>query len=244
MILLDAGNSRLKAQYRENGALQASFTTRYGERWPQQLDAWLKPFDGETAAYCSVLDAERQARLEAVLGGHFGTAAERFVSESAALGVSNGYSDAGRLGDDRWMALLAAAEIADGDAIVIDAGSAITLDLLRADGRHLGGAILPGLATSPERFREIFAYIDFEHPEIAAVDRPGGSTEAAIQLDYGRSSLERLPELVNRWRDAYLPDAILLLTGGDAQRVQRLLELPARQLPDLVLRGVDRRARG
>ena len=49
---------------------------------------------------------------------------------------------------------------------------------------------------------------------------------------------------MNRWRDAYLPDAILLLTGGDAERVQRLLDLPARQLPDLVLRGVDRRTRG
>ena len=152
------------------------------------------------------------------------------------------YRDASQLGDDRWMALLAAADIAGGDTIVIDAGSAITLDLLRADGHHLGGAILPGFSTSPERFREIFAYIDFDHPDIAAVDQPGGSTEAAIQLDYERSSLERLPELVNRWRDAYLPDAILLLTGGDAERVQQLLDLPARQLPDLVLRGVARMA--
>ncbi len=118
------------------------------------------------------------------------------------------------------------------------------IDLLRADGQHLGGAILPGLATAPERFREIFAYIDFDHPDIAAVDIPGGSTEAAIQLDYGRSTLERLPELVNRWRDAYLPDATLLLTGGDAERVRCLLDLPARQLPDLVLRGVERMARG
>ncbi len=243
MILLDGGNSRLKAQHCEDGSIQASFATRYDQRWPLKLAAWLGRVDSRRAAYCSVLDAERQTRLEPVLADRFGAAVERFVSEPEALGVVNGYADAARLGDDRWMALLAAAGIAGGDVIVIDAGSAITLDLLRADGRHLGGAILPGFSTSPERFREIFAYIDFDHPDIAAVDRPGGSTEAAIQLDYGRSSLERLPELVNRWRNAYLPDASLVLTGGDAEKVQRQLDLSTRQLPDLVLRGVDRMAR-
>lgn len=243
MILLDCGNSRLKAQQRIDGAIRASFATRYDASWPARLAAWLRQVEADRAAYCSVLDHDRQLLLETVLADRFDGTIERFVSTPEALGVVNGYLDAERLGDDRWMALLAAAEIAAGDVIVIDAGSAITLDLLRADGRHLGGAILPGFETSPGRFREIFAYIDFDHPDIAAVDVPGGSTEAAIQLDYGRSSLERLPELVNRWRKAYLPDASLLLTGGDAERVQQLLDLPARQLPDLVLRGIARMAR-
>ncbi len=243
MILLDCGNSRIKAQWRRDGTVRASFTTLYDTGWSARLAAWLRPIDTHRAAYCSVLDPARQAELETVLSERFDAAVERFVSVPEALGVINGYADASRLGDDRWMALLAAAEIAAADAIVIDAGSAITLDLLRADGRHLGGAILPGFSTSPERFREIFAFIDFDHPDIAAVEAPGGSTEAAIQLDYARSTLERLPELVNRWRNAYLPDASLVLTGGDAEKVQRQLDLSTRQLPDLVLRGVDRMAR-
>ena len=243
MILLDCGNSRCKAQLRDAGALRGSYMTTYDAGWTERLAAWLGSLSAARAAYCSVLDPARQAQLEAVLGANFGDAVTRFESTPEALGVRNGYVNPAQLGDDRWMALIATAELAPGDAIVIDAGSAITLDLLRADGQHLGGAILPGFETSPETFRRIFAHIDFEHPDIARVDRPGGSTEAAIQLDYAHSSLERLPELVNRWRQAFLPDASLILTGGDAERARRLLDLPARLVPDLVFRGIERMVR-
>ena len=132
--------------------------------------------------------------------------------------------------------------IAGSDCIVIDAGSAITLDLLRADGQHLGGAILPGFNTSIEDFKRIFSHIDFEHGDIARNEHPGCSTEAAIHIDYDHQSNETLPELVNRWTDIFTGDADILLAGGDAFRVQRLLERPARIVPDLVFRGILRLA--
>ena len=143
---------------------------------------------------------------------------------------------------DRWLALLAAAELCAGDCMIIDAGSAITLDLLRADGRHLGGAILPGRYTSIERFRDIFRHIDFDAVARADHANPGCSTEAAIQLDYGQDSLGYLQQLVNRWRPLLDPEAEILLAGGDAPRVLSLLGGKARILPDLVFRGLARLA--
>jgi pantothenate kinase type III len=52
-----------------------------------------------------------------------------------------------------------------------------------------------------------------------------------------------LPALVNRWTDIFSGEAAILLAGGDAFRVQRLLEHPARIMPDLVFRGILRLAR-
>jgi type III pantothenate kinase len=242
MILLDCGNRNLKAQCYEAGLLRASFVITFDSDWWPRLNQWMQ---GLPAAHCylaSVLDAARQAELDQFLAKQFGAAVTRFVSTAKALGVTNGYQQPERLGDDRWMTLLAAREMAAGDCIVIDAGSAITLDLLRADGQHLGGAILPGFNTSIEHFKSIFKYIDFDAPEIAETRQPGCSTEAAIHIDYAQTAIEILPELVNSWIQIFDHDATVLLAGGDAGKVQRVLDQPSRIAPDLVFRGIRRLA--
>jgi len=238
MILLDCGNSQIKAQYFRAGRLQASFACRYTIDWNDRLTHWMEPLECTQAYLCSVLDSARQARVDACLLQRFAAKVTRFRSEAQALGVTNGYDEPGRLGTDRWMALLGAAAMTDTDCIVIDAGSAITLDLLSADGRHLGGAIMPGLNTSIDSFKRIFSHIDFNHAAIAVVASPGCSTEAAIQIDYQHHSIESLPTLVNRWIPLLKEETTLLLAGGDAGRVQRLLVQSARIVPDLVFRGM------
>lgn len=242
MILIDCGNSQLKAQYWQKGALSASYAGPYDAGWSDHFSVWLGDRAAAHAYLASVLDADRQSKLERVLTQHFGSTVTRYASEAQALGVSNGYQQPAQLGVDRWLALIGAAQLVDGDCIVIDAGSAITLDLLRQDGQHLGGGILPGFNTSVEDFKQIFAYIDFSDPEIVETDNPGGSTAAAIQIDYAQSSIEVLPGLVNRWISRLEENATLLLTGGDAYRVQRELTQPVRHIPDLVFQGMHRLA--
>ncbi len=242
MILLDCGNSSVKAQYRAHGRLQASFATRYRGDWSARLADWLRDLPASHCWLASVLDAGRGQALDAVLGARFGDAITHCRSAAEACGVVSGYDEPGQLGVDRWLALLGAAALVDGDCLVIDAGSAITIDLLRGDGRHLGGAILPGIHTSPQRFRQIFAHIDFDDPRIAASDAPGSSTEAAIQLDYPLDSIRRLRELVTDWLPRLDPGAQILLAGGDAPRVQRELVRDARIVPDLVFLGMARLA--
>ena len=242
MILLDCGNSSLKAQQRESGRLRASFASAYRGDWCGRLNRWLSGLDSERCYQSSVLDAGRQARLDACLAEKFGERVTRFKSEARAGGVVNGYERPAQLGVDRWLAMIGAAGLVNGDCLVIDAGSAITLDLLRADGQHLGGAILPGLNTSSERFRQIFSHIDFDDPRIGRNDQPGCSTETAIQIDYPRDSIDRLRELVSDWIQNLDQDASVLLAGGDASSLQSRLQRPCRIVPDLVFLGMCRLA--
>ncbi|MDH3636141.1 MAG: type III pantothenate kinase [Gammaproteobacteria bacterium] len=242
MILLDCGNSNLKAQLRQDGQLLASYNGSYKPDWVRRLSHWMKDLPATHCYLTSVLDVTRQELLEQCLVKQFDKAVTRFVSVAEVLGVKNAYRDPGRLGADRWMALIAASEMVSGNAIVIDAGSAITLDLLRGDGQHLGGAILPGIHTSLEDFKRIFSHVDFDDSAIARTDEPGCSTEEAIHINYAHSPIEFLPRLVNRWISHLDNDATLLLTGGDAARVQFALEQQSRIVPDLVFRGMNRLA--
>ena len=242
MILLDCGNSQIKAQNWRSGHMQENFSHAYSDDWESVLADWLKAQAGSHCYLCSVLDATRQGKLDALLARFFPDAITRLGSEAQAFGVVNGYTDPAQLGADRWLALLAAADLVGGDCMIIDAGSAITLDLLDSQQKHLGGAILPGCNTSMDDFKRIFSQIDFSAPEIADCAEPGSSTVAAIQIDYAQSSIEALSDLVERWSTRLSEKPTILLAGGDAYRVQRGLHQSSRIVPDLVFRGMLRMA--
>ena len=241
MILIDCGNSQLKAQYLSAGQLCGSFASSYRENWNDRLTGWLFSLSASHCYFASVLDNERQSQLDQGLQNCFGDRVTRYYSEASCMGVTNAYDQPERLGVDRWLALIAATQLIDGDCIVIDAGSAITVDLLRADGQHLGGAILPGINTSIDRFKRIFSHIDFEDPAISLIEEPGSSTEQGIHINYSQDSLEYLPLLLDRW--AGRTDApSRLLCGGDAWQVQRSLGKDDGIVPDLVFQGMHRLA--
>jgi type III pantothenate kinase len=71
------------------------------------------------------------------------------VSSAAEAGLTNGYDHPTRLGSDRWVAMIGARQrmLAQGPArplIVVMVGTAVTVEAIDAQGRFLGGIILPG----------------------------------------------------------------------------------------------------
>ena len=151
--------------------------------------------------------------------------------------LKNAYKSPERLGVDRWLAMLGAVGIGR-DVIIVDAGSALTIDLLKKNGRHLGGAILPGYNTSLERFKRILHKVDFNHADINKNHEPGCSTETCIHIDYHPTDDSVINELVNRWRPLLDKNVILIATGGDANRVAGQALIPCRVRPDLVFQGM------
>lgn len=70
---------------------------------------------------------------------------EFVTSTAAAGGVRNAYTQPEQLGVDRWLAVIGAHALERGAVCVVSAGTALTIDGIDADGRHLGGIIVPGL---------------------------------------------------------------------------------------------------
>ena len=94
----------------------------------------------------SVVDEALSRVLDAPpCGGASGSRAEYIRSTRRARGVTNGYRDTWRLGADRWVSAIGAHALARGRTVVIaNVGTALTIDAVTADGRHRGGAIVPG----------------------------------------------------------------------------------------------------
>jgi type III pantothenate kinase len=146
-----------------------------------------------------------------------------------------------RVGIDRLAAGAAAAAVKprDSGVIVVDCGTAATVDLIAADGRFLGGAILPGptlmaraLAQGTSKLPEVRA---LEHADPPAM--PGGNTREAIAAGIGWGMRGAIAELVARSRLALGPSTPVLLTGGWSGAI--LPALPgAIEMPDLVLVGI------
>ncbi len=241
MLLLDLGNSAIKAQWWRDDELQNSFSCRFRTGWLPRFEAYLKEVEAGHCYYSSVLGEQAEGEFIASLRQVFDAEKiDKFSALKTSHGVHNAYPVAAGLGVDRWLCLLGAAARVKQDLVIIDAGSAITIDLLRADGQHLGGAILAGYNTSLARFKAIMRNADFSHPDIAKTDEPGGSTEACINIDYQPTDADIVRQLVDRWVGLLAADAVLIVTGGDAGLIGRHEGHRFLIIPDLVFQGMRR----
>ncbi len=241
MLLLDLGNSYIKAQWWSDDSLQSSTSIRINLNWLLNFNQYLYGLKVSSCYFASVPGSEIENDLQQSLYEYFpNLKLQRLSSKVHCRGVVSAYPESTRLGIDRWLALMGAAEVTQQNAIVIDAGSAITVDLLRADGQHLGGAILPGFNTSVARFKDILSVADFDHAEIQSVEEPGCSTESCIHINYQTETGIYLNQLIQRWAGLLADDAILIVSGGDAERVVRHVDYDYRLIPDLVFRGMRR----
>jgi type III pantothenate kinase len=124
-------------------------------------------------------------------------------------------------------------------AIVVDCGTAATVDLVAVDGRFLGGAILPG----PALMMRALAAGTSKLPEVGDLDEgdppamPGRNTREAIAAGIGWGMRGAIAELVSRARMSLGPATPVIVTGGWGKAV--LPALPgATEMPDLVLAGI------
>lgn len=143
-----------------------------------------------------------------------------------------------RVGVDRLLAALAARETAGAPCVVVDAGTAITVDAVGPDGAFLGGAILPGPAIAAQALADGTAQLPHVALPEAAPQAIGRSTEAAIAAGCVRGTAGAIEALAAAVRERLGAGAPLVLTGGHAARLMPLLSSNPHHVPELVLEGL------
>ncbi|PPC89919.1 MAG: type III pantothenate kinase [Methylobacter sp.] len=149
-----------------------------------------------------------------------------------SLGVVNAYTEPEKLGVDRWLGLVAARHSGLGGVCIADCGTAITIDLLREDGRHLGGLIAPGLKLMMQALHQGTAALPDALGSFPIA--PANFTEAAIHSGVVLSAVGLIREVIGN----YAPNMQLILTGGDAAQIANFFPANSRLDLDLVLRGL------
>jgi type III pantothenate kinase len=243
LIVIDAGNTRLKwasvaggrlADTRHavhRGSIDQAFT---------QLERSL-PSRVSRALVANVAGAAVAGRLTALLARHSAVEPEFVVPTVEQLGVRCAYADPARLGADRWVAMLAAYRRAGGAVCVISAGTAVTLDAIDADGRHLGGLILAGRDLQARALAGGTADIGVIRgaaPPPSGLDLLGRSTDEAV----GRGAMLALAAAMDRAvgvvAAALGTSPIVFLTGGDGAALRPWLETAVEFRGDLTLEGL------
>jgi type III pantothenate kinase len=246
-LLVDVGNTRVKWALERDGVLDSRGASTHRGRPVAEALHPLQVLASkvERVIVSSVGGELIEEALRDLVQQRFGVAPEVAAVRREAFGLRIAYAHPERLGVDRWLGMLGARAMHAGVLLVVNAGTALTVDAVDAGGAHLGGLIVPGIATMKAALLAETAGIrdagdDSRSNPALFADDTGAAVDAgtvhalAALVDRATAELAR--------RAGALPT--LVLTGGDTERIRPLLAARATIEPDLVLQGLVVYARG
>lgn len=234
ILAIDAGNTRIKwGLFDEHGALMQQGVADNLD--PAALSEQLKALHGVRRAVVSNVAGEGSAsRIGMALAG-LNIPTLWIKPQASACGVSNGYQIPETLGTDRWASLVAAWNTYHAPCLVVNAGTAMTVDALSGQGEFIGGLIVPGLGLMRASLVN----------NTAAVAPPAGhwrdfpnSTADAVQtglLAAATGAIRHMAQILEL-REGRAP--VYILSGGDAETLAAALPVPTILNPHLVLHGL------
>jgi type III pantothenate kinase len=233
VLAIDAGNTRFKWGLRmgdewvAKGAIATSEAGKLGRDWPPMPQGTRALGSNVGGAAVQGLLYEACARHDLVLA--------LIAPRREQLGVTSAYRDAAQLGADRWAALVAARHASPLSQLVVSAGTALTVDALRADGLFAGGIIVPGpalmrrsLGTATAQLRLVDGIFD-PFP----TSTPDAITTGSVQAAVG--AIERMRHAMAA--AGFAPQRIVL-SGGGAPELEPHLPMPVTLNDNLVLDGL------
>jgi type III pantothenate kinase len=248
VLLVDIGNTRIK---------WASFDGRLGPQEASVHAGW-EPQDfarrmirpaGELARILVASVAEPALNQSLVRGAQISDAPhpELVQTTRKAGGITVGYLEPWRLGVDRFVAAIGAHRLFPKKAIcVIGVGTAMTVDLISAGGRHLGGAIIPAPKLMVESLLQNTNGIRRRATGGSLGTGKGlfgRSTRAGIVQGSRYAAAATIDRAIAEAKKRVKQAPLAVLTGGGARDLQPLVQGPTRLIPDLVLRGLAELAR-
>jgi type III pantothenate kinase len=225
-LLVDAGNSRIKYAWHD------------GRRWLQQLscasdDPQLQLTDAPRPVRIVIANVAGKAVASALAAQleRLNAPIEWLQASAERCGLRCAYAEPARLGADRWAATIGAWRQIQDDCLVICAGTATTIDLLRAGGEHAGGCILPGLGMMLEALARGTAALPHAQGSLSL---PATNTDDAITS----GCLIAQSGAIAHMASLCPPGTPILLTGGHAPALAPLLGANCRIAPLLILEGL------
>ncbi len=248
-VAVDVGNTAVKLCVRQSGDLVDHSIQIDQGRWHHAAIDWVRDRLGCQCTFWRIASVHRRAagRLIESLGEDLPDASINLVTyRDVPMDVCVDQPDV--LGIDRLLSAYAATQIQAaqdhaGPLVVVDAGSAVTVDLVDAEGSFRGGAILPGLnlqaralATGTDALPQIQwqSHGDVKTPATNTAD----AIHAGILIGVA-SAIDGLAEkYLRNFRIVEPTSPRLILTGGDSLALSPHVRTPHVQRPNLVCRGL------
>ncbi|NQT75116.1 MAG: type III pantothenate kinase [Candidatus Omnitrophica bacterium] len=241
LLAVDIGNTSINNGIFEGGGGRLRQTFRisaYARDLKQQYARKLRPYLNKIECAMVVSVAPRALRqvegaLRKILPGDI-----LVVGRDMDTGVKNRYKDPRQVGQDRLVNARAAYEMYGGPCVVVDFGTAITIDVINRNREYLGGVIAPGVEISLEALSRRAALL----PRVN-IKRPAGILGKETRQSmisgavYGFSSL--CDGIVKKLKKMYCRQAKVVATGGLSRLIGPYCETVSRIDPELTLKGLN-----
>lgn len=252
VLLLDAGNTRLKWALCERGAfLQYGVFAYEWSALSAQFQAQWEALINKDVVSKLVLCNVAGNRLELPLrrwwdnGLPENTAQkidpliiETVQAQAQAFGVQCAYQQPAQLGADRWAGLVAARHHIEGACCVIACGTALTIDVLSAEGVHVGGLIAPGMAIMRQSLLANTAQVEVADDAGDSSIFCAQDTVSAVQAGIMAATTGAVQQVLQQCREHGQPPPACVVTGGDAQSLLPTLPKGSLHKAEWVLKGL------
>ena len=237
-LVIDVGNSRLKWGLHGPDRWMEFGVTPNSEIGSLALRDWQNLERPTRVVGVNVAGEAARMRIEPQLA-RWRVAPKWLAATAAACGVTNRYTNPGQLGADRWAAVVAARRRATAGgqnptpAVVVNAGTAVTIDALDAEGVFRGGVILPGLRLMLQALAEKTSALKVAPGKFA--DFPTNTADALYS-----GAMQAITGAIEQVRARLERDAAVkcFLAGGAADEVAVHVSAPVELVDHLVLEGV------
>ncbi|MEC9247923.1 MAG: type III pantothenate kinase [Pseudomonadota bacterium] len=241
MFLVDIGNTWTKSAFCREGVLihgspikTMDLNAAKLKNWPFVKDPGFSP---KKILISSVSTREVSEDCGKILANIWSVKPEFARVFSTFKGMKTLY-DPKTLGVDRWLACLAAWSFQRKNLIVVDAGTAITVDFVVKEGTHMGGIIAPGPVTMLNALERDTALLPKVKDNIDQFLVPD-NTKDAIALGVESSLLGLLRQIKFRSTSVFDSEPLWLFTGGAADRLAAGINWPHLKKRNLVLDGLS-----
>lgn len=252
-LLIDMGNTRLKWVWAAGGEIdQSTFGRGSRDEFPGRCKPPGNARPGRVLI-SSVADQSSTSDVVSSCEARWGAPVKRLQTLSSQDGIVNAYENPATLGIDRWLAIIGAAHAYGTPLVIMDLGTATTLDAVDGQGRHLGGLIMPGPALMLESLANATAMpvpTGFGTGETGNGTKgkkatgpgvgPASSTSEAIREGVFASQIGALNQFIRHVAAKLSKEPRLVLTGGAAECILDRLESQPVFDPWLVFKGMLR----
>lgn len=235
-LIIDIGNTNTKLSLFSDSELLEKQNAGASEAFGfGRIDAFLQKRRPKAVILSSV--RSREEKLLATAQRRFGQVVQ--LNSDTPLPIENCYATPQTLGNDRLAAAVGAIRIfPDTNVLIIDSGTAVTIDFINNKGQFLGGNISPGLATRFRALHHFTGQLPLLEPQ-TAFSLLGNTTNKAIVAGVQNGLLFEIDGYAGHFMQLH-KGLEIILTGGDAQFIKEHLPKHKMHLvPDLVPTGLN-----
>lgn len=246
-LLFDIGNTRIKWVLEKSEGFESGGVVTHAAFDMSEVERCLAECKHEILEVwaCSVASELLEQRLSGWVAAFLSKSINWAAVERSCAGVVNCYDDLTKLGVDRWMAVLGANhyrlknKLLDCSVVIVDAGTAVTVELLSVAGRYEGGVIMPGLRLMHDVL--VGQTEGIASTLVGSASVLGRNTQAGVNSGVRLGlvgAVERVVQEILSLSSVAGSEVLVLLTGGDASFIGESSNLNYKIEPQLVLSGL------